>query len=94
MDCLIHLYQRGAQPFRSLTALSDGEALDRMHALYVEGAAFWERFKEPAEYWRARKQVETWLRRDFIAKGGRPRSEFPIYMVWGGRSGWKPSWMR
>lgn len=87
MDCLIHLYQRGAQPFRSLSALSDAEALDRMRALYVEGSVFWERFKEPAGYWQARKLVEGWLRREFIAKGGRPQSEYPIYMVWG-RSKW------
>jgi hypothetical protein len=87
MDDLIHLYQRGTPPFRSLSALSAAEALDRMRALYVEGAVFWERFKEPEGYWQARKQVEAWVRRDFIAKGGRPRSEYPIYMVWG-RSKW------
>ena len=87
MDDLIHIYQRGTPPFRSLSALSDTEALARMRALYVEGAVFWERFKEPAGYWQARKEVEAWLRRDFIAKGGQPRSEYPIYMVWG-RSKW------
>ncbi len=87
LDHLIHVYRRGSQPFRSLSALSDAEAHERMRALYVEGAVFWERFKDPEAYRQARKQVEAWLRREFVAKGGRPRSEHPIYMIWG-RSKW------
>ncbi len=87
MDYLIHVYKRGTRPFRSLSALPDSEAHDRMRALYVEGAVFWERFKDPEAYLGIRKQVEEWLRREFVAKGGRPRSDHPIYMIWG-RSKW------
>jgi len=87
IDCLIHAYKKGAEPFRSLSALSDAEAVRAMKELYVEGAVIWERFREPADYLRGRRQVEDWLRREFIAKGGRPRADHPIYMVFG-RSKW------
>ena len=86
-DTLTHVYKRGTVPFRSLSTLSDVEAIDVMQTLYKEGSVFWERFKEPAEYLQLRKKVEDWLRREFIAKGGRPRAEYPVYMVWG-RSKW------
>jgi hypothetical protein len=72
IDYLIHAYRRGTDPFRSLSALSDMEAIHKMEDLFVEGAIFWERFKDPAQYLRARRQVEQWLRREFIAKGGKP----------------------
>jgi hypothetical protein len=87
IDYLIHAYRRGADPFRSLSALSDMEAVQRMKDLYVEGAVFWERFKDPAQYLQARRKVEQWLRREFIAKGGKPQASYPIYMVLG-RSKW------
>ncbi len=87
LDSLSHLYKRGTIPFRTISALADAEAIDVMQSLYMEGAVIWERFKEPAEYLKLRKQVEEWVRREFIAKGGRPRAEYPIYMVWG-RSKW------
>ena len=84
---LIHVYKRGTIPFRSLSALSDADAIDLMRANYIKGSVFWERFEDPAAYLQLRKQVEDWLRREFIAKGGRPRADFPIYMAWG-RSKW------
>lgn len=87
IDYLIHLYKRGTTPFRSLSSLSDTDAIDLMQALYMEGSVFWERFKEPAGYLQLRKQVEEWLRRAFIAKGGQPQAAYPIYMAWG-RSKW------
>lgn len=83
LNTLTHVYKRGTLPFRSLSALSDREAIDVMQALYIEGAVIWERFKEPAQYLQLRKQVEEWLRQEFVAKGGQPRTEYPIYMVWG-----------
>ena len=87
IDYLVHLYKRGTIPFQSLSALSDMDAIDLMQALYMEGSVFWERFKEPADYLQLRKQVEEWLRREFVAKGGQPRAAYPIYMAWG-RSKW------
>jgi hypothetical protein len=87
IDYLIHAYRRGRDPFQSLSALSDMEAVQKMKDLYVEGSIFWERFKEPAQYLQARRQVEQWLRSEFIAKGGEPQAPYPIYMVLG-RSKW------
>jgi hypothetical protein len=87
LESLVHLYKRGTIPFRSLSALTDAEAIEVMQSLYIEGAVIWERFKEPADYLYIRRQVEEWLRREFIAKGGQPRTDYPVYMVWG-RSKW------
>ena len=87
VDILIHAYKKGTSPFRSLSALSDLEALEMMKNLYIKGSLFWERFEDPAQYLRLRKQVEEWLRREFVAKGGNPQASYPIYMMLG-RSKW------
>ena len=58
-----------------------------MKFLYVEGSVIWERFKDPADYLRARRETEAWLRQEFIRLGGKPREAYPIYMVLG-RSKW------
>jgi hypothetical protein len=87
IDHLIHFYRSGTDPFQSLSALSDSEAIQFMAALYVEGAIIWERFKDPAQYLHARRQVEQWLYKEFVAKGGDPQESYPIYMVLG-RSRW------
>jgi len=41
IDYLIHFYRSGTEPFRSLSALDDGEARQIMQELYVEGSVFW-----------------------------------------------------
>jgi hypothetical protein len=87
IDYLIHFYRRGTEPFRSLSALSDMAAVQIMQAFYVEGAIFWERFKDPYQYLQARRKIECWLRQEFIAQGGIPQKSYPIYMVLG-RSKW------
>jgi hypothetical protein len=87
INYLIHAYKTGTEPFRTLSALPDAEALGIMRDLYMEGSIFWERFKDPAAYLQLRRQVEEWLRGDFTAKGGKPRSSYPIYMMLG-RSRW------
>ncbi|GIK36830.1 MAG: hypothetical protein BroJett011_06630 [Chloroflexota bacterium] len=87
IDYLIHFYRKDTVPFRSLSALSDVEAMQLMHNLYIEGSIFWERFKDPAEYLQARRQIEQWLHQEFIAKGGAPKESYPIYMILG-RSKW------
>jgi hypothetical protein len=87
IDHLIHLYARGAQPFRSLSYLSDAEAMALMRRMYREGSVYWDRFADPAQYLQARRQVEEWLHQEFIAKGGKPQEPYPIYMVLG-RTRW------
>jgi hypothetical protein len=42
-----------------------------------------ERFKEPIHYLNNRKQTEKWVRDEFIAKGGQPTEEYPLYAVLG-----------
>lgn len=87
IDSLVHLYARGGEPFRSLSYLSDDEALALMRSLYRPDAVYWDRFEDPAAYLQARRHVEDWLRREFIAKGGRPQERYPVYMVLG-RTQW------
>jgi hypothetical protein len=88
IDYLIHAYKIGTEPFRTLSALPDAEALGIMRDLYMKGSIFWERFENPAGYLQVRRQVEEWLRCEFIAKGGKPQTAYPIYMILG-----RPVWI-
>ena len=87
IDLLIHLYKRGAEPFRTLSALQEEDAISIMKSLYQAGSIFWERFEDPIAYLRLRKQIEQSIRETFIAKGGMPRAAHPIYMAFG-RTRW------
>jgi hypothetical protein len=78
IDFLIHYYRTGTEPFRSLSALPDAEAIAIMRSLYVEGSVIWERFKDPADYLEARRQTEVWLRQEFIRLGGQPQEPYPL----------------
>lgn len=82
MDYLTHYYAQGSIPLRSLSALPDAEALLLMESLYEDNLVA-ERFKEPVEYLQNRKQVELWVRNEFIAKGGQPQEDYPLYAVLG-----------
>jgi hypothetical protein len=88
IEFLTHIYRRGAEPFQSLSALCDQEALPIMKSLYVAGSAYWGRFEDPLEYLRARRLTESWLRQAFIAKGGKPQQDYPIYFMVG-----NPPWL-
>lgn len=87
VDYLLHFYRIGADPFRSLSSLSDENAMERMRELYIEGSIFWERFKDPHDYLQFRKGIESWMYREFKAKGGDPKETYPIYLVLG-----RPKW--
>src|SRR5512143_1558703 len=82
VDYLTHYYSKGAPPFRSLSTLSDEEALKLMTALYDE-TLFGARFRDPLQYLHNRQHTEQWVRAKFIAKGGQPQEPYPIYMVLG-----------
>ncbi|MCJ8010752.1 hypothetical protein MUG84_03205 [Paenibacillus sp. KQZ6P-2] len=69
-------------PFRSLSALSKSEALKVMANL-CDDSPFFERFKEPHQYWENRIEAETWLRTEFIHKGGKPKARYPFYSLLG-----------
>jgi hypothetical protein len=85
VDYLTYYYTRGTQPFRSLSALPLGEAIQIMQDLFVkfEGSILFERFRNPAQYLQQRRQTEQWVREEFIAKGGHPQEAYPISMVLG-----------
>ncbi len=82
IEYLTHYYNAGTTPFKSLSALTETEAIQIMKNLYVDNAV-WGRFKDPARYLRERKETELWLRKEFISKGGCPQEEYPIYMIMG-----------
>lgn len=86
IDFLTYYYRRGTEPFRSLSALPEAEAIQIMDGL-SDDTPFGARFKDPEGYLRARRQTEQWTREEFIAKGGQPREAYPIPMVLG-ESGW------
>ena len=82
IEYLTHYYNAGTTPFRSLSVLTEVEAIQIMEELYVDNA-IWGRFENPAWYLQARKETELWLRKEFISKGGCPQEEYPIYMILG-----------
>lgn len=82
IDYLTYYYKRGTEPFRSLSALSDEEAIRLMEGL-CDDTPYGARFRDPAQYMRSRRQTERWVREEFIAKGGRPQAPYPIPMVLG-----------
>src|SRR6266508_4111406 len=86
---LFHLYKSGTEPFRTLSILSEEDAIKIMRDLYMEGAIFWERFEDATQYLRMRKQIEQNLRQAFIVKGGEPHQVDPIYRTLG-----KSKWMQ
>ena len=89
INYLYHLYKRGTEPFRTLPALQEEEAISIMKSLYRAGSIFWERFEDPVAYLRLRKQIELGVRETFMAKGGMLREPHPIYMTFG-----KTLWMQ
>jgi hypothetical protein len=82
IEYLTHFYNAGTVPFRSLSALPEEKAIQIMKELYVDDAV-WGRFKDPYRYLRERKETESWVRKEFILKGGHPQKEYPIYMIMG-----------
>jgi len=82
IDYLTYYYERGTEPFRSLSALPDKEAIKIMERL-CDDTPYGARYKDPVQYMRNRRQTEQWVREEFIAKGGQPRAAYPIPMVLG-----------
>lgn len=82
IDYLTYYYKLGTEPFRSLSALSDEEAIKIMQELY-DDTVFGERFQNPIQYLRNRRETEKWVRNEFKIKGGRPQEAYSIPMVLG-----------
>ncbi len=82
IDYLTYYYSVDKEPFQSLSELSDEEAIRIMENL-ADDTHYGERFKNPAQYLKNRRETEGWVRMEFIEKGGRPKDDFPISMVLG-----------
>ncbi len=82
IDYLTHYYSIDKGPFQSLSALPQSEAIRIMQTL-CDDTPYGERFKNPLQYLKDRKDTEQWVREGFLAKGGRPKDPFPIPMVLG-----------
>lgn len=85
---LTHYYRQGDTPFRSLSALSDSDAIQVMESLYVDNPVA-DRFKEPAQYLHNRRQAEQWVRSEFIAQGEIPKKIIHSMQCWATLNGWK-----
>jgi hypothetical protein len=83
MENLTHYYKKGDPPFRTLSTLTDKEAVTIARGFQDETAVVYRRFKEPEAYWKMRRRTEAWVRSEFVEKGGRPTIEHPQYMVLG-----------
>jgi len=79
---LTHYYHKDQEPFRTLSALPDADAIRIMRSL-IDDTPFGARFKNPEQYLRERRATEVWVRVGFIAKGGKPKDAYPISMVLG-----------
>jgi len=82
IEHLTYYYQKGTEPFRSLSSLSEDEAFFIMKDL-CDDTPYGERFKDPTGYMKNRRETESWVREEFIAKGGKPQASYPIPMVLG-----------
>ena len=67
IDYLTYYYKCGTEPFRSLSALPDEEAIRIMEEL-CDDTPFGVRFKGPVQYMRNRRQTEQWVREEFILR--------------------------
>ncbi|MBE9061066.1 hypothetical protein [cf. Phormidesmis sp. LEGE 11477] len=76
---LTHYYHRAEKPFQTLSTLPDHKALELMTRLGKRTGAVYRRFKHPQKYLRHRQLTESWLRQEFIQKGGQPVSAYPQY---------------
>ena len=72
IEYLTHYYRTDKEPFQSLSDLSDEEAIKIMEQL-CDDTPFGERFKNPIQYLKKRKDTEQWVSEEFIKKGGMPK---------------------
>ncbi len=78
---LTHYYHEQDRPFQNLASLSLEIALSVIAGLQERTGAVYRRFDRPAEYLCQRRETESWLRAEFIKKGGQPIANHPHYLV-------------
>lgn len=86
---LTHYHHKNDRPFQTLSSVSDEKALSIIASLKARTGSVYRRFvreasqdeNRPAEYLSHRRATESWLRDEFIKKGGKPTTEYPQYFV-------------
>jgi hypothetical protein len=78
---LTHYYHPNDEPFQTLSSFSEADALNIIASLQQRTGAVYRRFENPLKYLSQRRKTETWLRTEFIKKGGQPLSAYPQYFV-------------
>ena len=78
---LTHYHHKNDRPFQTLSSVSDEKALSIIANLKARTGSVYRRFIRPAEYLSHRRETESWLRDEFIKKGGKPTTEYPQYFV-------------
>ena len=81
MIILTHYYHKDDAPFQSLSSLDEDKALKVISDLGDRTGLAYRRFKDPHSYLKRRRETESWLRHEFVQKGGRPISKYPHYFV-------------
>jgi hypothetical protein len=88
-DFLTHYYERRLGPFRSLSDLPPEEAESVLEDIRRRGDVF--ASQRSPEYIQVRFELEKRIRSLFIAKGGLPQRERPLYFILG-TCGWCRTW--
>lgn len=78
---LSHYYDKDSGAFKSMTDNGHSKAQEIFATLKQIGKSAKSKF--PDSYVNLRKEVEDWLRTDFIKKGGQPLRQNPIYTILG-----------
>lgn len=82
IEYLTHYYKSDSIPFRSLSELSELDAISLMHSLRDDSPLF-SRFNDPSHYLTTRRKTEDWLVEQYKTEIGKPANNFPIYAVLG-----------
>jgi hypothetical protein len=78
---LCHYYEASRGPFLNLSHVPLAEAESALDQIRQAGAGFASR--RSLDYLRIRRKLEDKVRRLFVEKGGKPRREWPHYMILG-----------
>ncbi|MEM7532770.1 MAG: hypothetical protein AAF639_11385 [Chloroflexota bacterium] len=79
-EFLTYYYKAGTEPFRTLSTLNDDEFMAVMKDNFPEDRLS---HKAPRRRITERRATEQWLRETFIKQGGKPKLDYPFYMVLG-----------
>lgn len=88
---LYHYYEHDRGPFKNLSSLSLEAGEEVLRQLRLDADVF--ASKRSDDYLKVRRDLENRARNLFIAKGGKPRQQYPHYMTLG-ECKWIQEWYR